>query len=133
MHILAIGIVSGIVAGVCFSGFMKPGVHRFAGYTRLDFQEKVYFVDADSKEVSGSSTVSVSGTILPANPSGSSKAFRGSMSVAQYPLPLETGYCDFSASVSDNAISVSRLHEDRFAQTDVTYWLRISDQIPQGR
>ena len=127
---LVLVIVGGIVAGICFAGFMKPGVHRFMGYTRLDFQEKVYFVNADSKEVSGSSTVTVSGIVLPAKSSGASDVFRGSMSVAQYSLPLDTGYGDFSASVSEGVISISRMHDERFAQENVTYWLQMSEKDP---
>lgn len=126
----ALLIVAGIIAAVCFQSFLQPGVHHFFGCTRLDFQEKVYFVNADSKEVSGSSTVTVSGLVLPTLPSGASNVFRGSMSVAQYPMALEVGYSDFSASISKDVISVTRLHTDRFAQTNVTYWLHMVKEDP---
>ncbi len=129
--ILVIAIIGGIVTAVCIRNFLTPGVHSFAGYTRLDFQQKVYFVNADNEEVSGSSTLTISGLVLPENPGGDSRLFRGSMSVAQYPTALEQGYDGFFASASKGTISISNLNPTPdSAQTDVTYWLLMSKDDP---
>ncbi|MGN0999034.1 MAG: hypothetical protein ACI4PO_05730 [Faecousia sp.] len=129
--ILVIAIIGGIVTAVCFSSFVKPGVHSFAGYTRLDFQQKVYFVNADSEEVSGSSTLTVSGLVQPEKSDGSAGVFRGSMSVAKYPTALENGYNAFFASASKGTISVNNRNPGTDdAQTGVTYWLLIPQDHP---
>ncbi len=128
--VLVIVMIVGIIAAVCFFDFLKPGVHSFGGYTRLDFQEKVYFINADNYEVSGSSNVTVCGLVQPEDSSGASKSFRGSMSVAQYPLSLEDSYITFTAAASDGVISVTSLHADEFTQVPVTYWLHMSEDDP---
>lgn len=129
--ILVIAILGGIMTAVCFSDFVKPGVHSFAGYTRLDFQQKVYFVNADNGEVSGSSTLSVSGLVQPERSDGSAGVFRGSMSVAKYPTALENGYDAFFASASKGTISVNNRNPVTDGeQPDVTYWLLMSQDDP---
>ena len=57
--VLLLAIIAGVFGIVGFLNFMKPGIHSLAGYTKLDFQETVYFVNADTKEVDGSSTKTV--------------------------------------------------------------------------
>lgn len=127
---LIVVIVGVIVSTVCFLNFMKPGVHSFAGYTRLDFQQKVYFVDANSQEVIGNSIVTISGLVQPAQSSNASKSFRGSISVQQYPMAFEHGYVSLVASSSKGVISVTSLSIDNSTQTNVTYWLHMSKENP---
>lgn len=129
--LLAVVIAFNMVAAFLFTRFFQPGIHSFAGYTRLDFQEKVYFVDADSKVCSGSSTITISGLIMPTRPDGSGRSFRGSMSVAKYPLAMELGYVSLIASVESGAISVFNHHSDFGSeQPDSTYWLHMSRSDP---
>ena len=128
--LLVFAIFAGIIGAVSFHNFLQTGVHSFCGYTRLDFQQQVYFVNADTKEVSGSSTLTVSGLVQPAQPDGASKAFHGSISLAQYPLSLEAAYGQFTASNTEGAISIACLDADRFAKANVTYWLYMSAEDP---
>ena len=128
--LLVFALFAGIICAVSFHNFLQPGIHSFCGYTRLDFQQQVYFVNADTKEVSGSSTLTVNGLVQPVQPDGASKSFRGSMSLAQYPMSLEAGYGQFAASNTEGAISITHLNADSFAKTTVAYWLHMSAEDP---
>ncbi|MBQ8579456.1 MAG: hypothetical protein IJ448_02030 [Oscillospiraceae bacterium] len=131
LALLALTIVAGVTTIIAFVNFLKPGVHSFAGYTQLDFQQKVFFVDADSMTCSGSSIVTVSGLIQPGDSRGAAKSFRGSMSVAQYPISLDDGYDAFTASASQGVITVISVNsESDSAQPDYTYWLSMSQNDP---
>ena len=132
LAIALLALVSSIVLIVSFASFMNSGVYHFTGYAKLDFQKTVYFVDADSLEVSGSTTVTVAGLVRPTNSDGSSRALLGSMSVAQYPLTLEDGYGSFSAAVSDGAITVQNLlMQSSSLHTGVQYRLHLSANNPE--
>lgn len=88
-------------------------------------------MDADTKVCSGSSTITISGLIQPAQPNGNTRLFRGSMSVAQYPLAMELGYDSLMASVESGVITVFNHHSDFGSeQPDWTYWLRMSQSDP---
>lgn len=120
-------IIAGIILSVGFSNFMKPGVHSFLGYTRLDIQQKVFFIDPNTKQVSGSSTVTISGILEPEDADGSSGIFRGIVDVAEYPLAPELGYSRFYGSSSDGTISIANIVPN---QEGVAYWLRMSSKDP---
>ena len=130
--ILLLALIAGIVLIISFASFMDSGVYHFTGYAKLDFQKTVYFVDANSLEVSDNTTVTVSGLVRPTKSDGSSRAFLGSMSVAQYPLALEDGYDSFYAAASNGAITVQNLLPEGDPQrTDVQYRLHLSVDDPE--
>ena len=125
--VLLLAIIAGVFGVVSFLNFMKPGIHSLAGYTKMDFQETVYFVNADTKKVDGSSTVTISGIIQPVDAAGESLPFNGSMSVAQYPKSLESGYDYFVASASNGMISLTCRHT---LNEGVAYWLIMNEKDP---
>jgi hypothetical protein len=130
LALLCVAIIAGIVTVADFNRFMGEGIHSFAGYTRMDFQQTVFFVDADSLICSGSSTVTISGLIQPKN-GQSSKTFRGIMSVAEYPMTVEAGYVSFVASMNRNRISITSLTAGpAFAHKEYDYSLHMSKDNP---
>lgn len=125
--VLILLIVAGIIFTVGFINFMKPGVHSFLGYTRMDIQQKVFFIDPNSKQVSGSSTLTISGILELEDANGASGIFRGIVDVAEYPLVPEQGYCGFSGAASDGMISLANIVPN---QEGVAYWLQMSSKDP---
>lgn len=128
--LLIIAIVVGIVTVAAFNRFMNEGVHSFAGYTRIDLQQTVFFVDADSLICNGSSTVTISGLIHPTK-GRSSQVFRGTMSVAEYPMTVEAGYVSFAASAGRDRISITSVRAGpALSQKDCDYLLDMSKDDP---
>lgn len=125
LALLVIVIAASIITAINFSNFLKPGVHRFAGYTRLDFSQPVYFIDADTNEVFGNSTFTIYGLVQPKKENSSS--FRGCMGITQYAIALENCYSDYFGIVGDGSIHiVSHNRSDGQAY----YWLRMSQDDP---
>lgn len=128
LGVLVLILVAAIVLSFGFSAFTQEGVHSFLGYTRLDFSQTVYFIDANTKEVSGSSTFTVVGLVQPTNSDGSMRGFRGVMGVAQYPIALEEFRSDYVAASDNSMINiVAHTRESGNAY----YWLMVSAKNPE--
>lgn len=106
LALLILMIVSVVAIAITFS---RPGVHSILGYTKVDFSEKVYFIEENSKEILGSSTLSISGMIRPTKSDGTSRPFRGDVRVDAYPLTEQGSNDGFFASRTKNIISISNL------------------------
>lgn len=112
-------VVIGIIWGtITFSNFMDSGVHSFAGYTKMDFSESVYFIEANTKVVQGSGTLTICGTIQPEKSNGFSRGFQGLISISEYPIASEDGYMWFAASRSKGSIDIG----NQLAPTYPHYW-----------
>lgn len=120
--ILALVIICNIIAAVCFSNFLRQGVHSFAGYTRLDFSQPVYFIDANTNEVFGNSTFTISALAQPKKGD-----FRGCMSITQYPIALDESYSNYFYTAKYGSIDI--MSYDRH-DGDEYYWLRMSQEDP---
>lgn len=123
--LLSLALLGTLVTVVCFRNFLSSGVHRFMGYTRLDIQQKVYFINANTDEVTGSSVLTISGIIQPSK-KGLTSPFLGVISVASHPVNLEQSYNWFSALDQEGAIHITNLHTDN----DIEYWLQMSSKDP---
>lgn len=128
LAVLILFVIAAILLGLRFSAFTGEGVHSFLGYTRLDFSQTVYFIDDNTREVSGSSTFSVVGLVQPTDSNGSMRSFRGMMGVAQYPIALEQFYSDYVAASDSGMITVVAHTRE---SGNAYYWLMISAKNPE--
>lgn len=127
LALLVIVIIAFIITAVRFSNFFKPGMHSFAGYTRLDFSQTIYFINANTNEVYGHSTFTIFGLVQPEKWNGDSGSFRGCMGISQYSIALDDCYSNYFGIIEDGRIDITSSNRE---EGNTYYWLQMSQQDP---
>lgn len=110
--VICIFIAMAILASNCFTKNFTDtqGIHVLGNWAHINYQEKCYFIDTQTKEITGDSTFTISG-ILFAKPKELFKdyyemsSFSGHMEVSAYPFAMTEVF--HKGSIHDKKISLA--------------------------
>ncbi len=111
--VLVVGLILGLIAlAVGCSQFFSEGVHVLGRYVHIDFQQKCFFIDPDTKEVTGESTFTASGYLFdrhysPFSNGHAASLFDGHMDVDAYPISLKDGFHNHYGAIGQDVITLS--------------------------
>lgn len=107
--LLATLCITGILLAICVSSFVQPGIRVLGRYAHLELQKNCYFITSnsiDGQKITGQSRFTAQGYLQDA-PGDASGAFKGHMSVEQYPVSFEEGFRWHWGNIENDKIMLS--------------------------
>lgn len=110
---ILVTVIGAIVFGISYlAQFFTTGIHIWGRYAHIETQQNCYFVDPETKEITGSSVFTISGTFVDQNRKflgGDYEAstFSGHMEVAAYPISMADGFQNHQGVIDRDKIVLS--------------------------
>lgn len=125
---IVVTVIGAIVFGISYlAQFFTTGIHIWGRYAHIETQQNCYFIDPETKEITGSSVFTISGTLINQNRKffgGDYEAstFSGHMEVASYPISMTDGFRNHQGVIDRDKIVLSSQGGIAQDQTLETYY-----------
>lgn len=103
-------LLVGLILVETFScSFLSIGVHVFGKYAHVNMQQNCYFISEDEKgkEVTGQSTLTISGMVYPEKENKRNNQFTGHINIEDYPISLKDGFRGNTGWVESDFICIT--------------------------
>lgn len=112
LPMIVVMIVVVVAGAASFANFNTAGIHVIGKLAHIDMQQNCYFIDPETKEITGNSVFTISGTLVDQNRKfwgrdyGAS-TFNGHMEVAAYPISMADGFQNHQGVIDRDKIILS--------------------------